>query len=129
DVGIRHRLIAPEPVIKLIIRRHLAEHGVTFYDANASVGVSGANTVERLDRGKRKLQFGHWCQTVTFWLTDEGHHLLAKNLWGRAVSPDIFPNATRGLAVTATPGRPDGQGLGRHAAGVMDVLIEGADMR
>src|SRR5690606_10252397 len=89
DVGIRHRLIAPEPVIKLIIRRHLAEHGVTFYDANASVGVGGANTVERLDRGKRKLQFGPWCQTVTFWLVDEAHHTLIENLWGRAISPRI----------------------------------------
>ncbi len=66
-----------------------------------------------------------WFAHVTLWVVDEGHHLCSENKWGRAVS--MFPNA-RGLAVTATPGRPDGKGLGRHADGLADTLIHGPEM-
>lgn len=54
------------------------------------------------------------------------HHLLRANKWGTAT--DMFPNAN-GLGVTATPVRADGRGLGRHADGVMDALVEGPTMR
>lgn len=54
------------------------------------------------------------------------HHLLADNVWGKAVA--MFPNA-RGLGVTATPLRADGKGLGRHADGVIDAMVEGPGMR
>ena len=53
------------------------------------------------------------------------HHLLKANKWGRAVA--MFPNA-RGLAVTATPLRADGQGLGRHADGLIDEMVIGPPM-
>lgn len=56
------------------------------------------------------------------------HHLLKPetNKWGRAVS--MFPNA-RGLGVTATPIRADGKGLGAHADGILDVMVQGPTMR
>lgn len=54
------------------------------------------------------------------------HHLLRTNKWGRAL--DMFPNA-HGLGLTATPIRADGKGLGRHADGVFDVMIEGPTAR
>lgn len=54
------------------------------------------------------------------------HHLLRDNKWGRAL--EMFPNA-RGLGLTATPLRADGKGLGRHADGVFDILIEGPTAR
>jgi superfamily II DNA or RNA helicase len=57
---------------------------------------------------------------------DEAHHILVTNKWGKAV--DLFPNAL-GLGVTATPGRADGKGLGRHADGVFDVMVEGPTLR
>jgi hypothetical protein len=40
----------------------------------------------------------------------------------------MFPNAL-GLGVTATPERADGKGLGRHADGVFDCMVEGPGMR
>jgi superfamily II DNA or RNA helicase len=40
----------------------------------------------------------------------------------------MFPNA-RGLHVTATPIRADGAGLGRHADGLVDVMVEAPGMR
>lgn len=54
------------------------------------------------------------------------HHLLSDNAWGKALV--MFPNA-RVLGVTATPMRADGKGLGRHADGLIDVMIEGPSMR
>lgn len=54
------------------------------------------------------------------------HHLLADNKWGKATA--LFPNA-KGLGVTATPTRADGRGLGRHADGLMDVMVESPGMR
>ncbi len=57
---------------------------------------------------------------------DEAHHVLTANKWGAGVA--LFPNA-RGLGVTATPCRADGRGLGAHADGVFDSLIEGPSMR
>jgi len=54
------------------------------------------------------------------------HHLLRKNKWGKAVA--LFPNA-HGIGWTATPGRADGYGLGRHADGVFDAMVSGPGMR
>lgn len=54
------------------------------------------------------------------------HHVLVKNKWGKAA--EMFPNA-KGLGVTATPSRADGAGLGRHADGLFDVMVEGPTMR
>lgn len=67
-----------------------------------------------------------WLLTVTLWVQDEAHHVLVDNKWGTAAA--MFPNA-KGLGVTATPTRADGKGLGRHADGVFDVLVEGPGMR
>jgi len=63
---------------------------------------------------------------VTLCVIDEGHHVLKDNKWGTAFQ--IFPNA-KGLLVTATPDRADGKGLGRHADGLVDAMIEGPTMR
>lgn len=40
----------------------------------------------------------------------------------------MFPNA-KGLGVTATPQRADGRGLGRHADGLFDVMLQAPGMR
>ena len=67
-----------------------------------------------------------WSPGVTMWVTDEAHHILADNKWGKAVT--LFQRA-KGLGVTATPERSDGAGLGRHADGVFDDMIVGPTMR
>ena len=54
------------------------------------------------------------------------HHLLRENKWGAATK--MLVNA-RGLGVTATPCRADGLGLGMHADGVFDWMVEGPTMR
>lgn len=56
------------------------------------------------------------------------HHLVLDNKWHRATSMFTHP-ACRGLMPTATPGRADGKGLGRHADGVADSMVQGPPMR
>jgi len=119
--GVRHKIIGPTKVIKHIINEQVIELGASFYDPNAQCAVAGVDTLIR--RGD-KLK--HWLNQVTLWVQDECHHILTANKWGTAAA--MMPNA-RGLGVTATPIRADGKGLGRHADGLMDRLIEGPSMR
>lgn len=119
--GVRHKIIAPTPVIKAICRLHLAEVGTVWYDPNARCAVAGVDTLTR--RGDK---LANWLASVGLWVQDEAHHVLAANKWGKAAG--MFPNA-RGLGVTATPVRADGKGLGRHAHGLFDALVLGPSMR
>lgn len=121
--GVKHRILAPDPVVKLAINLHRAELDHDFYDVNAHAGVAGVDTLG-IRGGKHDLR--HWVQSIRFWVQDEAHHLLRDNKWGKAVA--LFPKA-RGLGVTATPIRADKRGLGRHADGVFDELIVGPTMR
>lgn len=118
--GVRHSIMAPKSAIRTIIALHMLDVGRSYYEPNARCRVAGVDTLVRMDPSDP------WPQQVGLWVQDEAHHLLAENKWGRAVQ--LFRNAY-GLAVTATPGRADGKGLGRHADGLIDVMIEGPSMR
>lgn len=56
------------------------------------------------------------------------HHVTAENKWGRALAKFKAPGIL-GLGLTATPARTDGQGLGRHADGIFDFMIQGPSPR
>lgn len=118
---VRHRIVGPQNVVKMIVRLHMEEVGASYYDANSRCAVAGVDTLIR--RGE---QLANWLPTVKLWVMDEAHHVLRDNKWGKAVQ--MFPNA-RGLGVTATPCRADGNGLGRHADGVFDTMVIGPTMR
>lgn len=118
---VRHRIIGPNSVIRWVNQLHIMETGRSYYDPAARCAVAGVDTLIR-----RGDELARWAQQVTLWVQDEAHHLLTANKWGKAVA--MFPNA-RGLGVTATPERADGKGLGRHADGVFDVMVEGPGMR
>jgi superfamily II DNA or RNA helicase len=119
---IPHRIIAPNPVIREIASIHSDELGSSrFIDPNARAGVGGVDTIlNRFD------QFRPWLESVQDVTIDEGHHVLEGNKWGKAFA--LFPNA-RGLFPTATPRRADRKGLGVHADGLVDELVQGATMR
>ena len=119
--GVRHRIIGPLPVIKLIVAQHTELLGRSYYDPNANKAVAGVDTLIR-----RADKLAAWCASTRLWVQDEAHHLLTGNKWGKAAA--MFPNA-RGLGVTATPERADGRGLGRHADGLFDTIISGPGMR
>lgn len=119
--GVRHRIIAPDPIIKWCARMQVDRVGRSLVYPNAQVAVAGVDTLIR-----PHPELKHWAKRVALWVQDEAHHVLRENKWGRAL--ELFPNAL-GLGVTATPGRADGKGLGRHAHGVFDAMVEGPGMR
>lgn len=112
---IPHRLICSDDVLSQIVRVQRMVCGRVWFDPNAPTFVAGVDTLVRR-AGDPSFS------KVKLWVTDECHHLLKDNKWGKGV--DLFPHA-RGLGVTATPLRADGKGLGRHADGVFDALVEG----
>jgi len=118
--GVRHKIIGQTSTIRACVDIHLKEIGKSYYDANAQCAVAGIDTLIRMNPNDR------WFKQVGLWVLDEAHHLLAKNKWGKGIA--MFPNA-RGLGVTATPCRSDGAGLGRHADGLFDIMLQAPGMR
>lgn len=118
--GVRHRIIGQKATIQMCVQMHMADLGVSYYNATAPAAVAGVDTLIRMDDADP------WFRHVSLWICDESHHHLVDNKWGKATQ--MFPNA-RGLGVTATPLRADGKGLGRHADGIMDVMVTAPGMR
>jgi superfamily II DNA or RNA helicase len=120
--GVRHRLVGAKygsPLMRVITALHVAELGHSYLDPTAKTGVGGVDTIVR-------MQNDPWFNQVRKGVIDEGHHVLAENKWGK--STRLFPNA-RWAFPTATPGRADGKGLGRHADGLTDALVLAPGMR
>lgn len=63
--GVRHRIIAPNNVVKLINRLHMEEVGRSFYHPSAPVAVAGVDTLIR------RNNLNGWCDSVTMWVQDE----------------------------------------------------------
>ena len=121
--GVEHAVIGPSTLQKYVVARQRQKLGAHFYRSDAQVVVASVDT---LISPSRQASLANWREQVGLWVIDECHHVVRGNKWGKAT--DLFPNA-HGLGFTATPCRADGQGLGRHADGVFDALVEGPDMR
>lgn len=121
-VGVQHNLIASQPVRRAIAADHMATLGRCFYNPAARCAVASVDTLIRAQGLEA------WAAQVTLWTTDEGHHVVEGNKWHRALGMFTHPQV-RGLLPTATPSRADGKGLGRHADGVADIMVQGPPMR
>jgi DNA repair protein RadD len=120
--GIRHNIIAAEATKRAIAAAHVAEHGHSYYTPSARCAVASVDTLVRAEMPAA------WASQVTLTIPDEGHHVVRGNKWHTAL--ERFPNpARRGLLPTASPIRADGKGLGRHADGIADAMVEGPPMR
>jgi superfamily II DNA or RNA helicase len=131
--GVKHRIIGPKNVVRNIIQSHIIEFGRDFYDPSAHRAVAGVDTLASWSKpdSPNHASLMRWASQVSLWVTDECAHVLGDgsgngNKWGRAIA--LFPRA-KGLGVTATPTRADGKGLGRHADGPFDTMVEGPRMR
>lgn len=116
--GVRHNIIAQPGTIRNIVALHMQQLKQSFYNPHARCNVAGVHTLIKMQKP--------WFSQIKLVVQDEAHHVLAENTWGRAAL--LFPNA-RGLYPTATPIRADGKGLGRHADGLMDAMVQGPTMR
>lgn len=119
--GLRHRIIAAEKTIKVIISQHIAEFGVSFYDPKSLLCVAGVNTL--IARKKTLIQ---WANTIRYWMIDECHHVLFNNQWGTATQ--MFTNAF-GVGFTASPIRCDRKSLHKAQGGVFTDMIVGPSPR
>lgn len=113
SIGVQHGLIAPRNKAKAVAAAHFDTLGRSYVDQQAMVFVASVQTIAR--------QLDKWAHLFRLIVIDEAHHATAGQ-WARTV--EACSNA-RVLGVTATPVRTDGQGLGRHAGGVFDSLVEG----
>jgi len=116
---VEHHIIAPEPVVRLCNAQHVKEAGKSWFNPRSKIRVCGV-----LSLLSEKASNYTWLKDIKLWVMDEGHHVLRKNTWGKAIS--LMPGA-KGLGVTATPLRADGKGLGRHADGLYDTMLEGVE--
>ena len=118
---IPHRIIGSAETIKQIAASHRREYGMVYVHPTAHCSVAGIDTLNA-----RADALVDWAKQQEYWTIDEAHHVLRANKWGRGVA--MFPNA-RGLGVTGTPSRPDGQGLGADYDGVFHDMVLGPQMR
>lgn len=117
---VRHRIIGSKSVAKNIVAMHMADGGRSYYDQNARCAAAGIDTLIRMPATDPLFA------QSTLVVHDEAHHVLRSNKWGTGRA--MFPNA-RALHVSATWTRADGHGLGRHADGFVDVLVNAPTMR
>jgi len=118
--GLQHRVIGSSATASACRSIQLNELNRNYVSPHSRCAAASVDTLIRRDPNDP------FFKEVTLAVVDEGHHLLRENKWGEAVN--MFPNA-RILTVTATPGRADGKGLGRHADGMVDTMIMGPTMR
>lgn len=119
EMGIQHDIIAQKKVVKTIVTEHMDELGRSFYNPGARWKVGSVDTMPG-----RAAELTPWINKVDLGFTDESHHVLRINKWGRECLRFSHPRM-RWLLPTATPERPDGQGLGLDADGIAEEIIDG----
>lgn len=120
--GVQHNLIASTVARRQIAHAHVELLGQCFYQPGSSIAVASVDTIVRA-KGLEQ-----WAAQVTLVIPDEAAHVLRSNKWGKSV--EIFTNPARRMILpTATPIRADGLGLGSHADGYADIMIEGPPER
>ena len=121
--GVPHDIVASKAVIRSVVSQQIEELGRSFYNPSARWKVASVDTLP----GRVDL-LRSWMKKVTMGFTDEAHHVLKENKWGRACQEFQHPDM-RWLLPTATPERADGKGLGAHADGIADTIVAGPAMR
>lgn len=118
---VKHRIVAPQSVIRRIRRRHMRFLGKCYVDQHAQCGVVSVQTLASKSSQVNDLLMS-WVNQVTLGVFDEGHHYVDSGSW--AVAVEMLDKAKL-LLVTATPKRADGKGLGAHASGFVEEMVIG----
>lgn len=113
ELGIRHRVIAPDAVVRQCMELHMQALGRSFIHQASNVMVASVQTlVRRLDI----------LAMIRLLIVDEAHHATAGS-WAKCILA-MAANA-KILGVTATPVRRDGAGLRTH----FENMIVGVSMK
>jgi superfamily II DNA or RNA helicase len=111
-VGVRHNLTVSSAVRREIVDQHFEQFGRSYYDPGAPWSVESVDTAI-----KRSARYD-----VRYLLTDECHHVLPGNKWGKAAL--MYADARIG-GFTATPCRTDGKALGIEQGGLFQAMVDG----
>ena len=122
ELGVPHDIIAQKKVVETIVGEHMEEVGRSYYVPGARFKVCSVDTLP----GRADL-LTSWIAQCTLGFTDEAHHVLADNKWGRECMRFTNPEM-RWVLPTATPERADGKGLGRDSGGIADIIVNGPTM-
>lgn len=117
--GLQHNIIASKKVVRSICEDHMERFGRVLFNPSADWMVAGVDTLLRRDMSALAGR-------ISMAFMDEAHHVTQYNKWGKVVG--MFDKANWMLP-TATPERADGQGLGAHASGFVDAVVEGPRLR
>lgn len=125
--GLRHDIIGSADMKRAIAALHVADTGRCYFTPGAKCVVASVDTLIR------RPDVANWAKQVTLFISDEGHHVVGTsiengNKWFKAISLFTHPDV-RGVLPTATAGRSDGRGLGRHADGIVDLMLTGPSKR
>lgn len=115
--GVRHRVLGPPDLARLCMQVHIEDLGTHFVAPGARVAVASTDSLAVL-KGEEDF-----LRQVTLAVTDEAHHYLVDNAYGKAVHR-LRPEC-RLLMPTATPARTDGKGLGEWADGFAQEIVHG----
>lgn len=119
--GVRHNIMAPKDVVSNIIHRQHKEYGKSFINPRSNVLIGSVQTMNaRMDKLRS------FFPRVGLWMTDEAHHCLPDNQWGKIIAQ--MPNA-KGVGFTATPGRTDRKSLASSQGGIFDAMVKGVTAR
>lgn len=122
--GLQHNILASKSTVKAAHTQQVNEFKRSYVTPTAKVFVGSVQSIkpevtERFKCYKNKI-------TV---IQDEFHHATKKSkTWGSILTP-LDEVGAKGLGVTATPVRADGQGLSRETDGYGDSLIIGPTPR
>lgn len=123
EEGVQHDIIAQKKVVKAIVKKQMKKFKRSFFNPSAQWKIASVDTLPG-----RAAALTSWINRVTLGFTDEAHHVLRENKWGRECNR--FQNSEmRWLLPTAWAERADRRGLGRHSAGIADVVVEGPGLR
>jgi superfamily II DNA or RNA helicase len=119
--GIEHEVIAPSEVVASIIAKQIEQYGRRFVCRGSFMTVGSVQTIVA-----RAKELPQWAARIELWITDEAHHCLTDNMWGKVLA--LFPQA-HGLGFSATPARTDRKSLARSQGGVFDAMVKGVTAR
>lgn len=122
--GLMHNILAAASTVKAAHKQQVAKYGHSFVTPRSKVFVGSVQSI----KPETVRNFSLYKHRLTV-IQDELHHATKKSkTWGSILTP-LDEAGAKGLGVTATPCRADGQGLSRETDGYGDCMVLGPTPR
>jgi len=122
--GLMHNILAATNTVKAAHKQQILEFGKSFVTPTSKVFVGSVQSI----KPSVIANFSKYKDKLTV-IQDEFHHATKKSkTWGGILTP-LDDAGAKGLGVTATPCRADGQGLSRETDGYGDCMVLGPTAR